>query len=889
MSMAGVTGPATIKNTETPEKCLLGPEHPVGAKKLVTGDAQLRYRTVTRDRDAHFARPSASLNPRDNEIPPAHDKRMAASFLASLDPTAERFTFQFFEDGPDEYGKIFHGTLDQAWPKVEALNTLERRIGVFVTIGETDFNGRREENVLRPRALFVDADTPEQIASSINETEAAGATPSMIVKSGRGLHLYWLCSDIPRDQFSALQKRLIEKLGTDKSIHDLPRVLRLPGTLHLKDAARPRLVKLQSVTSARWGCSELIAKFGMSPPSEVPATNAPPPNNVVPFALPDWARKGPAPAFAHLPPESLAEGLRPNIDQIRAAAAAIPPSTIAAESDWEDFARAFAHEAAIHKGYTEQLWEILDTASQQAPGYDQQDNRERYLRYIREAFNRPKPITIFTLLHMARQHGWDEKASSSGLGGSTSTSGIAGASANSNSSAGSANQHRAVHVSQLPTIPPKRKWLHGNDLIRGAVSVLVAPGGRAKSTWLLACALACASGRDLLGAHVFGGPLRVLCLSTEDGLPEMALRIRAAMTHFGLSDADLPGLHIIGADGWGLPLLQMDGKRAVFDTAGMNALIAELDHTKPDLLIIDPLINALGGVDPSENGAAALLMRQLVHLATTRQMAVALAHHTSKGRDIASAESAMGAVSFINLARIALSIEPLDEKNAGTVGLPPWEAKSIFRILGTKQNFSAPKTEDRWFRIVSIPMPNPEPPIYMTGDSVAVVEPFKPGVSGPAFPDALVRDVLAVIDAASPPLTPSKRSHERYAAPVIADAIKSHRAGQASEGDGKAVLDHLINTGLAVVADVKVSRGGKGSDTRKGLVLTSAGKLAVKQNIEPASPYSTPHSPESPATMLQDDAGGDPSGPPQRRGGVGENAGCRSDAVIDRLPSAPTD
>ena len=163
----------------------------------------------------------------------------------------------------------------------------------------------------------------------------------------------------------------------------------------------------------------------------------------------------------------------------------------------------------------------------------------------------------------------------------------------------------------------------------------------------------------------------------------------------------------------------------------------------------------------------------------------------------------------------------------------------------------------------------------MTGDPVAVIEPFTPGVSGPAFPDALVRDALAVIDSAIPPLTPSKRSYDRYAAPVIADAIKGHRAGQASEADGKAVLDHLTSTGLITVADVKVSRGNKGADTRKGLVLTPAGKVALQQPTHIPPNNSTPQSPQSPATTLQNDAGGTPPASPQRRGGVGENAGVK--------------
>jgi hypothetical protein len=614
-------------------------------------------------------------------------------------------------------------------------------------------------------------------------------------------------------------------------------------------------------------------------------TNTPPANNVVPFKLPEWAiNYRPAAAFAHLPIESLATGLEPNLNEIRAAVTAIPPSAIATEPEWMRLARTLAHEAAVHKSYTEQLWDILDAASRGAPGYRQEDNRNRFQRYISEALNRPNPITIATLFQMALDHGWDGRSSSN-----STTSNFTGPGGGPGEPTGSTGQTgpnsgptppRAVPVSSLPLVPPKRQWLHGIDLVRGAVTVLVAPGGRAKSTWLLACALACASGRALLDSHVFGGPLRVLCLSTEDGISEMALRLRAAMKHYGLTDADVPGLFVIGADRWGLPLLQTEGNRAVIDSAGMNALIVEINYTKPDVVIIDPLINVMGGVSANENAAAALLMGKLVGLATERHIAIALAHHASKGRDPTSAESAMGAASFINLARIALSIDQLEEKNAGAIGLPPWEAKSIFRVIGTKQNFSPPNAKDRWFRLVSVPMPNAEPPIYLTGDQVAVVEPFQPGVSAPAFPQALVRDVLLAVDGANPPLTPSKRSTERYAAPVIADAIKHHRAGQASEMDGKAVLDHLMTAGLVAVADVKVFRGGKGSDTRKGLVLTAAGNLAVDQAGQFKFTNPTPPSPQSTATTLQDHAGGDPLGSPATQGGYGGNAGCHSNDAV---------
>jgi hypothetical protein len=198
---------------------------------------------------------------------PTHDKAMAADFLAGLDRNAKRFTFQFFSDDKNNkgYAEIFHGTLDEVWPKILVLNTPQRRIGVFVTICETDFRGRSTKNIVRPRALFTDADGKEQVTNCAKVIEACGVKPSLAVITGRGFHPYYFCDDISLDQFSVLQKSLIAKFGTDPAVHDLPRVMRLPGTLHLKTKT-PQLVKLHRPDGAikTWKLAELIDKLGLS-------------------------------------------------------------------------------------------------------------------------------------------------------------------------------------------------------------------------------------------------------------------------------------------------------------------------------------------------------------------------------------------------------------------------------------------------------------------------------------------------------------------------------------------------------------------------------------------------------------------------------------------------
>ncbi len=555
------------------------------------------------------------------------------------------------------------------------------------------------------------------------------------------------------------------------------------------------------------------------------------------------------------PDSSLSDGLESDIEAIRSAVSAIPSSAISAEADWMKFARALAHEAAVYKKQSEELWQVLDTASRLAPGYDEPDNRSRWSRYIGEAFSRDNPITIATVFDLAKKHGWqgwspaDEATSASGA---------------KQANAQQTNSHRAIPIAGLPLIPLKRQWVHGTDLMRGAVSMMVAPGGRAKSTWLLTCALACASGRSLLGAHVYGGPKRILYLSAEDSTNEIALRLRAAMQHHGLSNTDVSGLNVIGAESWGLSLLGGSRGTLAIDQRGWDALNKELDRIEPDVLILDPLINLMGGVDSNDNSAAALLMGQFVALAARRGMAVMIAHHAAKGRDPTSAESAMGAASFVNLSRIVLSIEPLAEKDAGRLALPPWEAKSVFRVGGTKQNFSPPNAEDRWYRTSSVEIQNQQPPVYVAGDKVAVVEVFQPGASGPVFPPQLIRDALAAVDLANPPLSPSKQSRDRYAAPVIAQAVAHHRGGRKSDAEGKAILDHLVDTGLVHVQAVKVSRTGGRADNRNGLVLTPAGKAVVQQaNQGGSNPPQSPHSPAESTAGTAENAGGDPlAGPP---------------------------
>jgi hypothetical protein len=176
--------------------------------------------------------------------PPVHDKKLAELFLAALDPTVEKFTFLSIHDTVEgKCRKAFHGTLNDYWSQqVLPLNTPEQGFGAFVTVNETDGSGgRKKSNIIRARAVFADADSPEAIERCRAHIRTTAMIPTMVVRSSPGRAQFYWVREIPLDMFTPVQTALRDKLGTD-NVTDLPRVMRLPGMLHLKQPGRPCLV-----------------------------------------------------------------------------------------------------------------------------------------------------------------------------------------------------------------------------------------------------------------------------------------------------------------------------------------------------------------------------------------------------------------------------------------------------------------------------------------------------------------------------------------------------------------------------------------------------------------------------------------------------------------------
>ncbi len=302
---------------------------------------------------------------------------------------------------------------------------------------------------------------------------------------------------------------------------------------------------------------------------------------------------------------------------------------------------------------------------------------------------------------------------------------------------------------QSTQIPP-RQWLYGRNVIRGNGSLLVAPGGRGKSGLVMVEALAMATGRTLLH-DAPRRALRVWSHNAEDDLEEMERRVRAAMQHHQITEADYAG-NLFLTSGRDLPLLlAKDGRDGLtVNEDALSILKDTIAANEIDVLILDPL-GAMHTLPENSNEAANVLMGALRTLAGTTQIGLLLVHHAGKaaGRDMAGhgASASRGASAYTDAARVVRQLDAMGSKDAQRYGIPDAERWRYVRVDNGKSNL-APAEAARWLHLKGVQLPNGTPD-YPDGDNVQTVEvwtPPAPGAGG--LTDDEIRAVYEAVKAA---------------------------------------------------------------------------------------------------------------------------------------------
>ena len=202
------------------------------------------------------------------------DRWAAVAYIGALTgDESTPCTFQIFDDRGKDPSKaqILHGTIRQVGAQLIEAN--RQGCGIFTTVNATDLRGRKAENVVGVRALFCDFDGIQAPAYHLE--------PSIVVKSINGPHAYWLVDDCGLGDFRAAQKRLIAHYHSDPVIHDLNRVMRLPGFYHCK--RDPQMVKLVSTPWHRgtFKVAEVLSGIAEVAENAPPSTWRPPRDGVV--------------------------------------------------------------------------------------------------------------------------------------------------------------------------------------------------------------------------------------------------------------------------------------------------------------------------------------------------------------------------------------------------------------------------------------------------------------------------------------------------------------------------------------------------------------------------------------------------------------------------------
>jgi len=165
----------------------------------------------------------------------------AAEFLRPFFDPKEIICFRVFSDKPDS---AFSGQklecelsrFDEIEKTLKAHN--EQGRGVYFVV---NYGGHDDASITRINAQFAEMDDiplEEQLA----KIQAFPLEPSMIVKTRKSLHCYWLVKNANIEDFRRIQRKLVAQFGADPACVNESRVFRLPGFYHYKE--EPVLVQL---------------------------------------------------------------------------------------------------------------------------------------------------------------------------------------------------------------------------------------------------------------------------------------------------------------------------------------------------------------------------------------------------------------------------------------------------------------------------------------------------------------------------------------------------------------------------------------------------------------------------------------------------------------------
>lgn len=518
-------------------------------------------------------------------------------------------------------------------------------------------------------ALYVDLDDEGMAEAAIEKTK--NVRPNFIVTTGKFPHLrrqFWWRLDDPLTDFKkseAILKAIAEALGGDLHVTDAPRVMRLAGSVAWpkKPGRQTELTELEIVHPYPFSLEALEAIF---------------------------------PVAASKPPQTTTQANLPAATTPRSSLNLPEPAGLRVQDCLQELHRpGHWHRNVLRLvGYwvrngLSDVEILMFAAALTQPGYTvEQTTRD-----------------LQTMINGAREK-WDIPDPTSFLPDGPENTPLT-----------------ADFLDSLnPAMIPVRQWVLGRSLLKGYLSVLVAPPGVGKSTLCLAQAVAIITGKPITGQPVHRQG-KVWIYNNEDDTDELKRRLAAVLQHNNIPFSDIRGQLALnsGAD---RPLVVArtlaDG--TVVRLPDVEACIEHIQRHQISVLIVDPFIET-HECEENSNQQIKLVGQMFREIARRTNCAVLLVHHTAKPPQGSSEghagnmNTARGASALIGVSRVIETLFGMSKRDAERHSIRENLRHLYIRLDDAKANLSLASPEAKWFKRVGVVIANT--------DEVGVLEPVE--------------------------------------------------------------------------------------------------------------------------------------------------------------------
>ena len=613
-------------------------------------------------------------------------------------------------------------------------------------------SGAMDQDIVAAFHFWADGDD-EEAANSIRNF--AGPRWTMAVTTGRvptpRPHIYWRCEDpiLNLQAWTGIQKAIAARLSTDRTVVNPARIMRLPGTINWpteKKAAKGRIAELVTLRTDYDDDREPVT-FDQMLRAFGPGTT-----------LAQQAQSSAGMAFdIDTGPQAM------DREQARIRALSGDQWNIEVFRLVGSYIRAGLSDADIHR-LTDPL--TLD-------GYSIDQTRHEVGSMIERTRRNPEFADVAPKDEQFRDLTDEERA------------------------AIPAALFRPWVIKDLAAIPHP-EFIYSDFYARGYTSVTVAPPKVGKSMLGLAEAIDIATGRGFLTGQP-RDPLKVVYYNAEDDENVLDSRISALLKAYGIDQSELVG-QIFPTSGVDRPdFFMVSGQEGVINEALFVSIEKFIEETGADVLIFDPLQDL--SRSPETNEIFRLLGQRLRRMASSKNVALGLIHHTRKLAPgvTASIDDARGGSALRGTARFNRLLIGMTEDEGVKAGVP--NHRHYLRVGDMESNLAPPSADvNRWFEKVSVLTPN--------GHEVGAIHPWQ-------WPDAFMglrREDAAAVRTAIAACDPAPRENSQskdWAGYVIANALRLDAEDKGDKSRLSSLLKEWVKRGVLAVEQVHDKRTGR--------------------------------------------------------------------------------